>query len=527
MAPHRLLHALASTQPALSAFSNSPCARTSVASLFLHRPHIHGLLAPSRRQVLLSRLFSSTLNSTSRSGRQAYYGISGVPLIKSPFACSSGGSKIRHRDNIHDILGPPRDEGLFSRSFSSTPNSASQSDRQDYYEILGVPRTATASEIKKAYYTMAKNHHPDKSGGNPELFAQVNAAYEALSDTKKRRIYDRFGEEGLQAAAAGADPEAMNMNMGGVGGFPGGGFPGGNTASVEDLFREFGDMFSGGANRRQAMRPDDPVPGSDKQTVVTLSLRDAAFGVTKDVRIEALDTCGSCGGSGKTERTKIVECDACNGTGRVENTFGGVFQAVMECNRCSGTGRVMRDPCKACRGAGVTVASKTVSVTFPAGCDTGMVLRVPGAGDAGMRRGPPGDLFVQVRVQDDPYFHRVGRDLHVVAPISMAQAALGADIVVNTLNGEETVSVRPGTQPDDTVTLQGRALKGIKSMKRGDQIVHFKVVIPTKVNDEQKDLLSKLLDLEIGKMEKPDCSSVPRNLLQRFQRFLRRTVPSR
>lgn len=399
------------------------------------------------------------------------------------------------------------------RSFSSTASSASRA-QQDYYELLGVSRNATAPEIKKAYYNLAKNHHPDRSGGDPELFAQVNQAYEALSDPKKRRIYDRYGEEGVRASAMGNDPESAS-------GFPGGGPVSG---SVDDLFREFTDMFTNQQVRRP--KPDGPVPGDDKQTSATLTLREAAFGVMKNVRTEALDTCNTCSGSGKTSSTKVDKCPQCDGEGRVKNSFG-VFQAViMDCQRCGGTGSTLRDPCKRCDGAGVVPSVKNVSVSFPAGCDTGMVLRVPNGGDSGLRRGPSGDLYVQIRVKDDPYFHRDGRDLHVVAPISIAQAALGGKVHVNTVDGEEHVVVRAGTQPDDSVTLEGRALRSVKSSKRGNQFVHFKVVVPQNVSGRKKELLTELLELDGGKIERAE-ECTPRILLQRFQRFMKRNISAK
>lgn len=400
---------------------------------------------------------------------------------------------------------------LSHRLFSSAANSASQSTK-DYYQVLGVSRNATSAQIKKAYYALAKNHHPDKSGGDPELFSQVNSAYEALSDPKKRRIYDRFGEDGLRAAATGANPDAAS-------GFS----ESGGSATVDDFLREFTDMFS--SQRVSRAKPDDPVPGDNKQTSATLTLREAAFGVLKTLRSESLDSCGDCSGTGKTASTKQDTCPICGGSGRVQNSFG-MFQAVMDCQRCDGMGAILRNPCNRCNGSGVRPSVKQVSVSFPPGCDTGMVLRVPGGGDTGARSGPPGDLFVQVKILEDPYFHRVGRDLHVVAPISMAQAALGGDISVKTLDGEETVPVKPGTQSDDTVILHGRALRGVKSPKRGDQIVHFKVVVPNNVSGRQKQLLVELMELEGGKnFQNNDV--LPRSLLQRFQRFLRRNVSSR
>lgn len=370
-------------------------------------------------------------------------------------------------------------------------------------------RNATQAEIKKAYYALAKARHPDAAGNGSstaDAFAELSAAYETLSDPKKRRLYDAHGVEGVRAAEAGE------------------GFPGPSGPAVEDILREFGQFFGGGAPRRQAV--DDPLPGDDRQTVVTLSLREAAFGIVKDVRVEANKPCHSCGGTGKTENTRIIDCVQCGGEGRVRMT-GGMFQTIITtCHRCGGTGKVLVDPCGTCEGSGVVPGVKETSVSFPPGCDTGMVLRVPGGGSAGVRQGPNGDLFIQVRVEEDPYFHRDGRDLHVIAPISIAQAALGGKVSVRTIDGEESVRVRHGTQPDDTSTLQGRALRGINDPKRGDQVVHFKVVVPENLTERQREILQELLELEGGKINRPeDCSS--RSLLQRFQRFLKNAVSSR
>lgn len=406
---------------------------------------------------------------------------------------------------------PPLSATFLSHRYSTSANSASSRKPANYYELLGISRDASSSEVKKAYYQLAKNHHPDTAGGDPELFAQVNEAYETLSDTNKRRIYDRYGEEGVRAAAMGTDPSAAGM--GGMGDF--------GAQNIDDVLRDFSEFFSNQSVRRRAV--DDPIPGEDKQTVVTLTLREAAFGATKEVRTNSMEVCSDCAGSGKTAHTRIRQCPQCSGEGRIRRS-GGMFQTmIMSCHRCSGTGNLLENPCSSCEGDGVVSAMKESSVTFPPGCDTGMVLRVPGGGATGVRRGPPGDLFIQVRVKEDEYFHRDGRDLHVVAPISIAQAALGGTVEVRTIDGADSVPVRPGTQPDDSYVLHGRALRGVNSPKRGNQIIHFKVVVPETLSDHQRNLLTKLSELEGGTIKNPEeCTS--HGLLQRFQRFLRRTV---
>ncbi|KAI0560444.1 Heat shock protein tDnaJ [Gracilaria domingensis] len=400
------------------------------------------------------------------------------------------------------------------RALSGSASSASQRAAADYYELLGVSRDASAADIKKAYYRLAKDHHPDTSNGDRDTFAQVNHAYQTLSDKNKRRIYDRFGEEGVRAADQGADPAAAAAGAAGQYAAP----------DIDEVLREFGQFFTGQQVQRPAV--DDPAPGDDKHAVVTLSLREAAFGVSKQVRTPSVDTCHTCAGSGKTSSTRIVRCPQCSGEGRVR-TSAGMFQSVIiTCHRCNGTGDLMLDPCSACDGDGVVNAFKEASVSFPAGCDTGMVLRVPGAGATGIRRGPPGDLFIQVKVKEDDYFHRSGKDLHVVAPISFAQAALGGNVEVRTLDGTENVTVRPGTQPDDTYVLHGRAMRGVNSPRRGNQVVHFKIVVPETLSTRQKQLITDLMEEDGGKITKPeDCAS--QSLLQRFQRFLRRSISPR
>lgn len=420
-------------------------------------------------------------------------------------------SSVRQRQFLHQARVPLHSH--FNHSFSTSTNSSRSSASSDYYELLGVPRSASASQIKKAYYQLAKSHHPDTSGGDPELFAEVSHAYEILSDANKRRIYDRYGEEGVRAAAAGNNPNASSGFSRGMGDF--------GAQNIDDLLKEFGDFFTNQNRARRAV--DDPMPGEDKQTVVMLSLKEAAFGATKEVRSNSMDTCGDCAGSGKTKATVISQCRQCSGEGRIR-TSGGMFQSVIiTCNRCSGAGNVMENPCSQCDGDGVVASEKVTSVSFPPGCDNGMVLRVSGGGATGIRRGPPGDLFIQVRVAEDSYFHRDGRDLHVVAPISIAQAALGGKVQVRTIDGEEMVKIRPGTQPDDTHTLQNRALRGVNSPRRGSQVVHFKVVVPESLTERQREILTELLEHEGGKITKPEeCSSS--SLLERFQSFLRRTI---
>eukprot|EP00171_Calliarthron_tuberculosum_P010670 IDg10670t1 len=387
--------------------------------------------------------------------------------------------------------------------------SAADATQRDLYEVLGVSRDASASDVKKAYYRLAKAHHPDTSSGDAGTFAQVSAAYDVLSDEKKRAIYDMHGHDGVRAADAGGDPRAA----GGFGGF--------NAASAEDVLREFAEMFGvRGAGRARA---DAPVPGADRETAVDLELMECAVVTERDVSVRARVRCHDCGGSGRGKQTRVTPCADCGGSGRVRVAASPFQTLIAPCASCDGGGSVLADPCGGCGGKGTTTGVKDHRVAVPAGADNGTVLRVRGGGDDGVRGGEPGDLYVRVRVKVHDYFHRAGSDLHVVAPISIAQAALGGAVRVRTVDGNESVRVRPGSQPDDTLTMSGRALPRPGSSRRGDQVVHLKVVVPQSLSERQRELLQELHDLEGGTItDHDDCTA--KGLLHRFQRFLRNNI---
>lgn len=425
---------------------------------------------------------------------------------------------------------------------STTPgHSARQSaaPADDLYAVLGVPRTATAAEIKKAYYKAAKSLHPDAAGGGDrQRFAAAGAAYEVLRDTAKRRVYDTHGQRGLDAMRQGVSPEdveraAAGGGMGGGGGFPFGGMGGmggaspGQEVDVEELLKQ---MFGGGggggrsAARRRRVNPlSVPVAGEDAGTSVELSFMEAARGTERTLRVKVNRPCGSCKGSGKTTKTRVDTCPQCDGAGQVTRTAG-MFVEVSTCGACGGTGSRVRDPCGKCGGGGVVAGSRSVVVTFPGGIEDGTTMRVPGRGHAGARGGSDGDLYVQVRVAEDPHFHRVGADVHVVAPISFAQAALGASVPVRLLDGVEQVDVPTGTQPDDQVRMQGRGLPQPRSLwaaKRGDQYVHFKVVVPTDMSGRQRELVEELAREEGEHPAAKPEYACKGGLVERFRGFLR------
>ncbi len=432
---------------------------------------------------------------------------------------------VRAATNSSNLVYQSHAGALFSRRrpFLGTAShctnfstNAADAPQRDYYEILGVERNASPAELKKAYYKLAKEHHPDTSSGDPAVFAQVNAAYEVLSDERKRQIYDSYGREGVAAAEAGGDPRASRG--------------GGVEMNAEDLLREFGSFFGGGMNMGfggpgAAVRPDAPMPGDDREAFVELTLEQVHTGVDKEIEYAAQVTCNTCQGSGRSESTRIETCSACNGTGRVTMRHG--FQVlVTTCSSCGGAGSTMVNPCSSCNGSGTVTGEQKRTVRIPSGVSHGTVLRVGGGGDVGVRNGPAGDLYVRVRVKPHEYFVRNGRDLHVVAPISPAQAALGGRIRVRTVDGTtEEVRVRAGAQPDDTITMTEHALRSPQSVRRGDQVVHLKMVIPQELSDRERELYSQLLKEEGGEIKEPSDCEAP-GLLRKLHRFLRRTVGS-
>jgi len=409
----------------------------------------------------------------------------------------------------------------------------------DLYGVLGVPRTATSAEIKKAYYKAAKTLHPDASGGGDrQRFAAAGAAYEVLRDDAKRRVYDAHGKRGVEAMAQGASPE--DVERAAAGGGMGGGFPfggmggggGGQEVDVEELLKQ---MFGGGggggggrggrgAQRRPRVDPlTIPVTGGDTMRSVELSFMEAARGVERTLRVAVDLPCSSCKGTGRTRKTRVDACPTCDGSGQATRSAG-MFVEVRTCDACGGSGSRVRDACGGCGGAGVSPGTRSVAVTFPAGVDDGATLRVAGRGHAGARGGADGDLYVRVGVAEDAHFHRAGADVHVVAPISFAQAALGASVPVRLLDGLEAVDVPTGTQPDDRLRMQGRGLPQPRSLwaaKRGDQYVHFKVVVPTDMSGRQRELVE-----ELAKEEGEHPASKPEyackgGLVDRFRNFLR------
>ncbi|BAM80869.1 probable chaperone protein DnaJ [Cyanidioschyzon merolae strain 10D] len=370
-------------------------------------------------------------------------------------------------------------------STSAAGSTAVAAAPRDPYEVLGVPRNATLAEIKKAYYRLAKEHHPD-SGGDKSKFAEINAAYELLSDEKKRKQYDRYGfrEDGEGASASGFEYA------------PGSG--------AEDILRQFREFF--GSMADETASGAGPMGsgfgffarGADVEVPLVLSFMEAARGTEKTVQVSAAVECRACRGTGSSGgRTEWSPCAQCGGTGQ-ESYQRGFFAFQSTCRRCGGSGRRLRNPCSTCTGSGVTPGLRRVAVRVPAGVDSGYSLRVSGKGEAAPHGGTPGDLYVRIQVEDDPYFHREGPHLHVVAPISFADAALGGAVRVRTLDGEAEVKIPPGTQPDDVRVMRAKGLPrpGIGTAERGNQYVHFRLRVPTSLTSRERELIEELRQIE-------------------------------
>ena len=357
--------------------------------------------------------------------------------------------------------------------------------KRDYYDVLGVSKTATADELKKAYRKLARQYHPDVNKDNPEAaekFKECSEAYSVLSDETKRSQYDQFGHAAFE-----------NGGGPGAGGFSGFGGAGG----MEDIF----DMFFGGQGRGgfgTRRSKSGPQRGADLRLDLEITFEEAAFGVEKEVRLNREDTCEHCQGSGAEPGSEIEVCPDCHGTGEIQftqNTMFGQMVNVRPCSRCHGQGRITKNPCKACGGDGRIKKEKKLKVKIPAGVDTDSRLRVSGEGEAGLRGGGKGDLYVYLYVKPHKFFERDGTTVLCEIPINIVQATLGAEIKVPTLDGQVVMKVPEGTQPGKVLRLKGKGIASLRNGVRGDQLVTIKVVVPSKLNDKQKDALKKFADV--------------------------------
>lgn len=346
-------------------------------------------------------------------------------------------------------------------------------EKRDYYEVLSVERSASTQEIKKAFKRLAMEHHPDRNPGDhaaEERFKEIAEAHEVLSDPEKRHLYDQYGHAGPRQA----------------------GFQGFGGVSVEDLFSHFADIFGGlggfGGGRSRGPRVEQ---GQDLQAEVTIDFQEAAHGCNKELELQRLVHCETCKGSGGKAGQAPATCGTCRGRGQVAMNQGFLTIATT-CPSCRGRGSVVKDKCEECRGSGLERRKETISVNVPAGIDDGQTLRVPGKGQAGPNGGPAGHLYVTFAVEPDPRFERSGDDLYTQVPLTFAQAALGATVMVPTIDGETEIEVRPGTQPGTVQLLRGKGMPNVHGRGTGDLAVRFTVSVPRKLSAEQKRLLTEL-----------------------------------
>lgn len=354
--------------------------------------------------------------------------------------------------------------------------------KRDYYEVLGVQKGATDAEIKKAYRKLAKQYHPDTNQGDEEAeakFKEASEAYEVLSDQDKRAAYDRYGHSAFEQ-----------------GGGPGaGGFGGGFDFDMEDLFGGvFGDMFGGGGRRR----PRGPRPGNDIKQTIQVEFAEAAFGVEKEIKVHTSETCSTCNGTKAKPGTSATTCSKCGGSGQVrvtQRTILGAMQTVQTCDTCHGEGKVVSDPCTACHGQGKVRVNKNITVSIPAGIDHGQTLRIQGKGEAGDVGAPNGDLLLTIYIKPHEIFERRGMDVYMRMPIGFAQAALGAELSIPTLDGNVKFNIHEGTQTGTTFRLQGKGIPSLRNKKqRGDQYVEVYVEVPKNLTAKQKELLKEFAD---------------------------------
>ena len=356
--------------------------------------------------------------------------------------------------------------------------------KRDYYEVLGVSKGASEDEIKKAYKKLARKYHPDLNPDNKEAeekFKEVNEAYEILSDPNKKARYDQFG-------FAGVDP---NYGAGGAGGGFDGGFDFGDLGDI------FGSFFGGGFGGGRRTNPNAPQRGESIRLSLAISFEEAAFGCEKEVSVDRMEQCGTCHGNGCAAGTTPEVCPDCHGTGQVQvrrQTPMGVFATSSPCGRCGGKGKIIHQPCPDCRGSGAVRRRKTIQVSIPAGIDNGQTISVRGQGSAGKNGGPAGDLLVTITVRPHELFRREGTSVLCDAPITFAQAVLGAELEIPTIDGKVKYDLPEGTQSGTTFRLKGKGIPAINGRGRGDQYVTVYIETPRNLNREQKEALKKLAE---------------------------------
>ncbi|WP_294400745.1 molecular chaperone DnaJ [uncultured Clostridium sp.] len=347
---------------------------------------------------------------------------------------------------------------------------------KDYYEVLGVQKSASDDEIKRAFRKLAVKYHPDRNQGNAEAeekFKEINEAYQILSDPDKRAKYDQFGSAAFD----------------GTGGFNGGGFGGFDGFDMGGFGDIFESFFGGGGSSR---RRNGPVRGNDIEYTITLTFEEAVFGVEKEISVTRSENCEHCSGSGAEPGTSVKTCPTCGGSGQVRvqrQTPLGSFVSTSSCDHCHGTGKITETPCKECKGKGHIRKTRKIKVKIPAGVDTGNVMPLRGQGEHGLRGGSPGDLYVKINVTPSKNFTRKGNDVYIDAHISMAKAALGTEITVATVDGNVKYTVPAGTQSGTMFRLKGKGIQRVNSSGKGDQYVKVIVDIPKSLNKAQEEAL--------------------------------------
>ena len=357
-------------------------------------------------------------------------------------------------------------------------------NKRDYYEVLGVEKNASDAEIKKAYRKLAMKYHPDQNPGDKtaeEKFKEINEAYEVLSDADKKARYDQYG-------FAGVDPN-FNPNAG-FGGFGGGGFGFGDLGDI------FGDFFGGGTASSSGRRRG-PAKGQNVVSEIEISFEDAAFGCEREITFSRIETCSTCHGTGAKEGTSPQTCSYCHGTGTVrtqQNFMGMTMQSNQPCPKCGGSGTIITNPCTACRGSGLERKRRTIQAKIPAGIDNGQTISIRGQGHAGKNGGPSGDLLITITVRPHELFRREGTSVLCEAPITFAQACLGAELEIPTIDGKVKYELPEGTQSGTTFRLKGKGIPELNGRGRGDQYVTVYIETPRNLNREQKDALKKFAE---------------------------------
>ena len=385
-------------------------------------------------------------------------------------------------------------------------------NKRDYYEVLGVDRGADEATIKKAYRQLAKKYHPDMNPGDKEAekkFKEASEAYAALSDAEKRRQYDQFGHA------------AFEQGGGGAGGFGGFDFNGGDMG---DIFGDiFGDLFGGGRSRRAN---NGPMKGANVRTAVRITFEEAVFGCEKQLDLNLKDECTTCHGTGAKPGTSPETCPKCGGKGQIvytQQSLFGTVRNVQTCPDCNGSGKIVKEKCADCHGSGYITNRKKIAVTIPAGIDNGQSIRIREKGEPGVNGGPRGDLLVEIQVERHPIFQRQDMNIYSTAPVTFAQAALGGQIHITTVDGDMAYDIKPGTQTDTKIRLKGKGVPSLRNKNiRGDHYVTLVVQVPTKLNEEAKEYLRKYDEAVNGKIndskqEKPKKKSFMEKIKETFE----------